>query len=207
MIFLGLKDVENLINDTADSSNNRFLSASHNLWRRFHNYDKYRAMALLVVDKVVCIHFATFNKNLYTNSYEIVTMAGHEGKGYARALWEEYVDYAVNVRGMQRLKNSCIASSVTWHIKNGLIFWAIDPTGSLKTDQPLFSSTEAQREARKSFLKNPKLALPRRDVIGDLAASQPTHYSFGVPKTKHMREAIESAGENWLGDWLKKYVE
>ena len=207
MIFLGQQDIENLINDTADSSNNRFLSASHNLWRRFHNYDRYPAMALVRDDKVVCIHFATFNKNLYTNSYEIVTMAGQEGKGYARAQWEEYVDYAVNVKGMQRLKNSCIASSVTWHIKNGLIFWAIDPTGSLKTDQPLFPSTDAQRDARKSFLKNPKLALPRREVIGDLVAYHPDNFSFGVPKTKRMRGAIESAGENWLGEWLKNYAQ
>lgn len=207
MIFLGQDAIENLINDTADSSNNRFLSASHNLWRRFHNYDKYHAMALVRDDKIVCVHFATFNKNLYTNSYEIVTMSGCEGKGYAGALWEEYVDYAVNVKGMERLKNSCIASSVTWHIKNGLIFWAIDPTGSLKTDQPLFSSTEAQREARKSFLKNPKLALPRRDVIQDLVQSHPTNFSFGGPKTKCVNDAIESAGETWLGEWLKKYVE
>ena len=94
-------------------------------------------MALMIQNTPVCIHFATFNKNGYTNSYEIVTVDGHEGKGYATQLWEEYMDYAVNVRGMQRLKNSCIPTSVSWHVKNGLIFWAVDPTGSLKTDQPL----------------------------------------------------------------------
>ena len=205
MRFLGLEEVEQIIKDSPDSSNNRFLAASHNLWRRFHNYDKYPAMALVRDDKVVCLHFATFNKNGYTNSYEIVTMAGEEGKGYARQLWAEYVEYAVQ-QGMTRLKNSCIASSVTWHVRNGLIFWAIDPTGSLKTDQPLFSNMEAQVDAQKEFLKRPHLALPPSNVIYDLATSQPEHYSFGVPKTKRMQQAIKSAGKTWLGDWLKTHV-
>lgn len=206
MKFIGLEAVEQLIKDSPDSSNNRFLSASHNLWRRFHNYDKYPAMALIKDDKVVCVHFATFNKNLYTNSYEIVTMSGCEGKGYARQLWNEYVEYAVQ-RGMTRLKNSCIASSVTWHVRNGLIFWAIDPTGSLKTDQPLFPSIEAQVDAQKTFLKNPTLALPQPSVYKKLWKEQLPDYDFGVKKHRRTRLAIESAGDTWLGDWLKNYVE
>ncbi len=207
MNFLSQKQVEELIETTPDSPNQRFLKSSHNLWRRFHNYDKYPAMALLQGDKVVCVHFATFNKNLYTNSYEIVTMTGHEAKGYARKLWAEYVDYAVNERGMTRLKNSCIASSVTWHIKNGLIFWAIDPTGSLKTDQPLFPNVEAQIDARKTFLINPSMALPDAVTTVKLYRQQLTHYQFGLQKALKVRMAIESAGENWLGNWLSHYVQ
>jgi len=143
MNFLSQKQVEELIEITPDSYNQRFLKSSHNLWRRFHNYDKYPAMALVRDDEIVCVHFATFNKNLYTNSYDIVTMPGCEGKWYAQLLWAEYVEYAYFIKGMRRLKNSCSASSILLHKRNGLIFWAIDPTGSLKTDQPLFPSIRA----------------------------------------------------------------
>ena len=159
-------------------------------------------MAIMEDDKPVCIHFATFNKNLYTNSYEIVTMGGHEGKGYARKLWSEYIDYAVKIRGMERLKNSCVPSSVTWHIRNGLIFWAIDPTGSLKTDQPLFSSVNEQKSARSLYIKNPSLAYPKPSVKEALKKCKLESYNFGEKKKSKVLEAINNAGKFWLGDQL-----
>lgn len=207
MIFLGSDAILELIKNSPDEPNTKFLSASHNLWTRFHNYDHYPAMALVRDDKIVCVHFATFNKNLYTNSYEIVTMPGQERKGYAKALWEEYVEYAVIERGMKRLKNSCIATSVPWHVRNGLIFWAIDPTGSLKTDQPLYPSIEAQIRARTQFIKQPTLALPSPNTFTSLWKEQLQYYNFGAQKTKRVLDAIKSAGDNWLGDWLREFVE
>ncbi len=65
MKFLSKTDVETIINQSSDSKNNRFLKSSHNLWIRFHNYEKQLPMALMVKNKPVCIHFATFNKNAF----------------------------------------------------------------------------------------------------------------------------------------------
>lgn len=202
MKFLTKTDVETIIDQSPDSKNNRFLKASHNLWMRFHNYEKQLPMALIIKNKPVCIHFATFNKNLYTNSYEIVTVDGHEGKGYATQLWEEYMDYAVNVRGMQRLKNSCIPSSVSWHVKNGLIFWAVDPTGSLKTDQPLYPTIQAQREAREVFVKLPDSAMPPLNIVVKLRKHQLEYYSFGERKNGSIKAAIKSTGKYWMAKHL-----
>jgi hypothetical protein len=202
MKFLHQKAVEEIIDSSPDSKNNRFLKASHNLWMRFHNYEKQLPMALMNQNIPVCIHFATFNKNLYTNSYEIVTIHGYEGKGYATQLWEEYMDYAVNVRGMQRLKNSCVPTSVSWHVKNGLIFWAVDPTGSLKTDQPLYPTIQAQREAREVFIKHPQTALPSVLTVYKLKKHQLKFYSFGERKNGIIKAAIRSTGKYWMAKHL-----
>jgi len=202
MKFLSQMRVELMIATLPDSKNTRFLKSSHNLWRRFHNYEKQEPMALIVKGEPVCIHFATFNKNLYTNSYEIVTVDGHEGKGYATQLWEEWLDYSVNMMGMKRLKNSCIPSSVSWHVKNGLIFWAVDPTGSLKTDQPIYPTIQAQREAREVFVKYPKTALPSSSVVRTLKRNQLENYSFGERKNGKINAAIKSTGKYWLKEHL-----
>ena len=202
MKFLHQKAVEEIINTSHDSKNNRFLKSSHNLWRRFHNYEKQFPMALIVDNIPVCILFATFNKNLYTNLYEIVTIDGHERRGYATQLWEEYIDYAVNVRGMQRLKTSCVPSSVSWHVKNGLIFWAVDPKGSLKTDQPLYPTIQAQREAREIFDKQPETAIPLLTTVLKLRKHQLESYSFAEKKNNIIKAAIKSTGKYWMAKHL-----
>jgi len=202
MKFLSQKRVELIIATLPKSNNTKFLKASHNLWRRFHNYEKQEPMALIVKGEPVCIHFATFNKNLYTNSYEIVTITGHEHKGYATQLWEEYLDYSYHFMGMKRLKNSCIPSSVSWHVKNGLIFWAVDPTGSLKTDQPIYPTIQAQREAREVFVKYPEAALPPPNIVAKLKKHQLEYYSFGERKNGVIKAAIKSTGKYWMKEHL-----
>lgn len=202
MKFLSKTDVEAIIDQSPDSKNNRFLKASHNLWMRFHNYEKQYPMALTVKNKPVSLIFSTFNKNGYTNNYEVVTIDGHEGKGYATQLWEEYMDYAVNVRGMQRLKNSCIPTSVSWHVKNGLIFWGVDPTGSLKTDQPIYPTIQAQREAREVFVKYPDYAKPLPSTVQKLRKHQLEFYSFGERKNGIIKAAIKSTGKYWMAKHL-----
>ena len=133
MIFLGQGMVEDLIESLPESKNKNFLKASHSLWIRFKNYEKSPPLALEVDNQIVSLIFSTFNKNGYTNNYEVVTLTGHERKGYARTLWNEYVDYAYNVKGMRRLKNSCVPSSVPWHLKNGLVFWAVVEPVAIET--------------------------------------------------------------------------
>lgn len=195
-------DIDKIIEKSAPGRNTNFLKASHNLWKRFKNYSKNPPIALTEKTKVVSILFTTFNKNKYTNLYEIVTIQGEEGNGFARKLWAQYVEYATIQKGMTRLKISCTPSSVTWHLKNGLVFWAVDPTGSLKSDQPIFPSIDAQKAARKLFLKNYKLALPNPTVIKNFEKSQLKHYSFGTKKHELIQEAIKKVGPAWLGDCL-----
>ena len=161
-------------------------------------------MALQEDGKVVCIIYATFNKNFYANLYEIVTVQGFEGHGYASKLWEEFTEYAVMERGMKRLKISCTPSSVTWHMRNGLIFWGIDPTGSLKSDQPLFPDRATQIDMRNLFVKSPEMALPSEKVIEELRQCQLENYNFNPSKLQLIQEAIKKVGKYWLGDYLKR---
>ena len=202
MKFLLESDVDKITKNIPPGKNSAFLRGSHNLWKRFKNYSKNPPLALIENNKVVSILFPTFNKNTYTNLYEIVTIQGEEGKGYARKLWAQYIEYATMERGMTRLKISCTPSSVTWHLNNGLVFWAVDPTGSLKSDQPMFPSIDAQKAARKVFLKNYKLALPNETVVNDFEKCQLKNYSFGTTKHEAIQEAIKKVGTAWLGDYI-----
>lgn len=202
MIFLNETQIEQIVEDSTDGKNTKFLSSAHNLWKRFQNYPKSPPMALAVADKIVSIIFATFNKNRYTNLYEIVTVQGHEGNGYASKLWDKYVQYACLDKGMTRLKISCTPDSITWHLRNGLVFWGVDPTGSLKSDQPLFPDRKTQLDMRNLFVKNPDLALPPFRVLRELKKCQLKHHAFGEKKHKEVREAIEKTGKFWLGDFL-----
>jgi hypothetical protein len=81
MILVDLAKVENIISNSPAGKNTKFLSAAHSLWYRFHNYDKALPMAYEVNGDVVCLIFATFNRDGYANLYEIVTLEGKEGNG------------------------------------------------------------------------------------------------------------------------------
>ena len=204
MIFLTSNEVLDILNSSLGGKNSHFLAASHNLWTRFKNYDRNPPMALVKNDRKVSIIFATFNKNFYANLYEIVTVQGHEGKGYASQLWEQFTHYAVEKQGMKRLKISCTPSSITWHLRNGLIFWGVDSLGSLKSDQPLFPDRATQLDMRNLFVNSPEMALPSEKVIKALKESQLNSYSFSDSKKKLIQEAIEKVGKYWLGDYLQR---
>lgn len=204
MIFLTANEVLDIVQSSEPGKNTSFLGSSHNLWVRFKNYEKNPPMALVKHDRKVCIIFATFNKNFYANLYEIVTVQGHEGKGYASQLWEQFTEYAVLKKGMKRLKISCTPSSITWHIRNGLIFWGVDHLGSLKSDQPLFPDRATQLDMRNLFVKSPEMALPSEKVIKELQGSQLKFYEFGEKKQQEVEEAIEKVGKYWLGGYLQR---
>lgn len=192
-------EVEELIEKSLEGPNTNFLKASHNLWKRFKNYSKSLPMGLERSGDIVSIIFATFNRNRYTNLYDIVTMQGEEGQGYARLLWSEYIQYAIYPREMNRLKISCTPSSIGWHLENGLVFWGVDPTGSLKSDQPLYPSVDSQRTARELFVKDPRLAMPEPKVAAELKLCKLERYSFSDSKKKKIQEAIRKTGKFWLG--------
>jgi hypothetical protein len=203
MKFASAETVIDLIRKSPEGNNTKFLAASHNLWVRFKNYEKSPPMILEDNGKIVSLIYATFNRDKYTNLYEIVTAEGCEGKGYASQIWDEYVDYAVNVQKMERLKISCTPSSVTWHMRNGLVFWAVDPTGSLRSDQPLFKNREEQVMFRNMAVNDPGIAIPPNEKIcAQLIRESIESHKFGKKKLETVKQAIANVGKYWLRDAL-----
>lgn len=191
-----------VIQTSAPGKNTKFLSASHSLWTRFKNYDKSPPLALEKNGKIVSLIYATFNRDGYTNLYDIVTVQGHEGKGYASDIWDYYVEYACNTMKSKRLKISCTPSSITWHLRNGLIFWAVDPTGSLRSNQPLFKNREEQLMFRKMAIDDPTVALPSEKYCVKLREESLESHNFGKKKSAIVTEAIHTVGNAWLRDAL-----
>jgi hypothetical protein len=204
LVPLSCNQTEKLITSAAKGANTAFLGKAHSLWFRFSNYDKAPPMALLHDDEPVCCIFATFNRNKYTNLYEIVTMQDHERKGYASRCWEEWIDYAVNERGSNRLKLSCTPSSIGWHVRNELIFWAVDPTGSLRSDQRLFSCREEQKEYYQWAVNYPQEAVAElpKSVRNRFCAEQLEVCALSKNRKQKAQEAIDFVGNRWFGEVL-----
>lgn len=201
-LSLTRNEILEIIEKSNPGSNTRFLSAADSLWYRFHNYEKNPPIGLIDDEEVVSIIFATFNRDGYTNLYEIVTVQGKEGKGYASKIWDEYLKYAVDIKKSDRLKISCTPSSLGWHLRNGLIFWSVDSSGSLRSDQKLFRTREEQCEYREMVVKDPQSYLPPQKQIDKFLKEDWS--GFGSKKMKRTEEAIGRAGDYWLRPFLKK---
>ena len=194
--------VENLIELQPEGTNTRFLNSAHSLWYRFKNYDSNPPLVMFDDDEPVALIFATQSKrSRYVNLYEIVTLEGKEGNGYASRIWSQYMQGAFD-NGMERLKLSCTPSSVTWHSRNGLVFWAVDPSGSLRSDQPLFRSRQEQIDFRDRAIEDPTIALPDPKVAAKLIEEGINDHGFGAKKLAKTQEAIDSVGDFWLRDAL-----
>jgi hypothetical protein len=194
--------VERLIDIQPEGDNTRFLNSAHSLWYRFKNYESNPAFVMFDDEEPVALIFATRSKrSRYVNLYEIVTLEGKEGNGYASQVWSQYMEDAFK-NGMERLKLSCTPSSVTWHMRNGLIFWGVDPSGSLRSDQPLFPTREEQVEFRDRAIKDPRIALPDAKVCEKLKTEGLHDHGFGSKKMLKTEEAIISVGQYWLRDAL-----
>ena len=202
MLFVNSTKVEQLIANSPAGKNTKFLSAAHSLWYRFKNYEKCPPMALEDNGEVVCLIFATFNRDGYANLYEIVTLEGKEGKGYASKCWDMWIKYAVEERKTQRLKISCTPSSVSWHLRNGLVFWAVDPTGSLRSDQPLFPTRAEQIAWRDQAIVYPLQSLPPQKARTQFRAEGLESYKWGDKKKAKTQAAIDAVGKAWLRDAL-----
>jgi hypothetical protein len=199
MLFAEESLIKKVLEDSPPGSNTRFLSSSHSLWTRFKNYKNNPPMMLTDGEQPVCFIFATFNRDKYVNLYEIVTVEGQEGNGYASEMWDQFVEYATQVRGCTRLKISCTPSSIGWHVRNGLIFWAVDPTGSLRSDQPLFKNREEQFIFQKIAIADPHQAIPPNEkVVAQLRKESLESHGFGEKKTQKTLDAIEAVGDAWL---------
>ena len=202
MNLINSEKVEEIIKNSPPGKNTKFLSAAHSLWTRFHNYEKSLPLSYEVNGEVVCLIFATFNRDGYSNLYEIVTLQGREGNGYASKCWDSYLDYAVNARKSTRLKLSCTPSSVTWHMRNGLLFWAVDPSGSLRSDQKLFTTRQEQIAHQNFAVANPQQFLPPPKVREQFLREGIDDHKFGAKKRAKVQGAIDAVGEFWLRNAL-----
>jgi len=202
MNFVDMACVENLIKDSPAGKNTKFLSAAHSLWYRFNNYDKAPPLAYEVDGEIVCLIFATFNRDGYANLYEIVTVEGKEGNGYASKCWDAWIKYAVEERNIIRLKLSCTPSSVTWHNRNGLIFWAVDPTGSLRSDQPLFPTRQQQIDFRNIAVLDPMSVMLPTKAKDQFLKEGLESYAWGDKKKAKTQAAINAVGSSWLREAL-----
>lgn len=194
--------VTETIENSAEGKNTRFLNSSDSLWFRFKNYEKQPPYVLIDGEPVAFVFATQSKRSRYMNLYDIVTVEGREGNGYASQIWELVMQEAYN-NGMKRLKISCTPDSVTWHMRNGLIFWAVDPSGSLRSDQPIFPNRHEQLTFRELALKDPAVALPTEPkVVEQLKRESLESHGFGAKKTAKVEKAIQDVGEYWLRDTL-----
>jgi len=198
MKFLQEFDIEEIIENSPDGKNTKFLKASHSLWKRFKNYDSNPPFALVENNEYVAVIFATHSKRTnYINLYEIVTVQGHERKGYGSKVWNNFVAHWSN-KGMQRIKLSCTPDSIGFHMKNGLVFWSVDKSGSLRSDQPLLSSAKEQIELRKQAINNPSLVMPDSKVCAKLKKEDIENLSLSQNKLIETYQAIQTVGDFWF---------
>ncbi len=196
-------EIVELINSSKAGINTKFLSASHSLWKRFGNYDRYPPL-VLDDNGIKSVIYATFSvRTRYVNLYEICTVQGQEGKGYASAAWDGFLDHA-HQHDMGRLKISCTPSSIGWHNRNGLVFWAVDPTGSLRSDQPIFQTRKEQLEFREKTIQDPRIAFPEPKVMAKLKSEGLEDHNFGIKKAAQVMGAIKKVESAWLRKALFK---
>ena len=202
MKLLSENSVVSTLNSSPSGDNTKFLSNSHSLWKRFENYKKNPPLGLEVDGKIVSVIFCTYNRDEYVNLYEIVTTQGNEGKGYASWLWREFIKYSCLEKKCKRLKLSCTPSSLTWHIRNGLVFWGVDPTGSLRSDQRIFQTVQEQKDYRDACVKHPIIGIPCPKVCKKLALETIEGHKFSQKKLEEVNTAIATAGKFWLRNAL-----
>ncbi len=195
------EQVEQLIEKQPEGANTKFLKAAHSLWFRFKNYEK-NPPFVLEREEAVALVFITFSqRSKYANLYEIVTLEGKEGNGYASEIYWQVMSEA-HSQGMKRLKMSCTPTSATWHKKNGTIFWAVDPSGSLRSDQPIFQNKEEQLRFRELACENKESALPPEKVCEQFMREGLEDHGFGEKKTAKVTKAIEDVRPFWFRDAL-----
>jgi len=191
-------EVLKVIENSEEGFNTKFLKASHSLWYRFKNYVKNPPYCMYVNNDCCSLIFATQSKiNNYVNVYEVCTVQGKEGNGYATKLWESYINYSFN-KGMKRLKISCTPDSLGWHIKNGLIFWGVDKQGSLKSDQPLYKSRLEQINFREKAILNPKMAIPEQKVVKKIKEINIEELNISAKKIEKTFNAINKYSKYYL---------
>ena len=167
--FVKEKVVQDIINNAPKGKNTKFLKASHSLWTRFQNYNKHLPAVLYVENEPVAAIFATCSD---------------------KSNWHQ--------QGMERIKLSCTPDSIGFHKKNGLVFWSVDKQGSLRSDQPLMPSIDAQIALRERALRDPSLVMPETKVCEKLKTEDLEYLHLSEKKLIQTYEAILSVEDYWL---------
>ena len=199
------QEILKIIDKSYQGKNTNFLKASHSLWKRFKNYEKNPPTVLYNNNNLaVAVIFATLSKRtLYVNLYEIVTIQGYERKGYASKLWELFIKNSYET-GMRRIKLSCTPSSIGFHTKNGLVYWAVDKQGSLRSDQPLMPSTKEQKILRNEGIKDYKILRPDTKIVEKFKQENIEYLNLSEKKLIQTMSAIQYVGKYWLRHKLYK---
>jgi len=196
--FVKSDEVVRCIEQSTTGKNTKFLKQSHSLWYRFGNYETNPPFVLYKNNQIVSIIFATTSqKTKYINLYEICTIQGHEGKGYATEIWSNFISYWYGL-SMQRIKLSCTPSSITWHLRNGLVFWSVDKQGSLRSDQPLQNTITEQNKFREQAVSKPIIAMPDNKVCEKLRSEDVETLQLSSKKMIETYNAIQKVGKYWL---------
>jgi hypothetical protein len=196
MVRLSKEEMELILDDMTASQNEnvKFAKAAHNLWVRFHSYDNHPPYCLMKEGKpmAVCM-ITTLQREPYANLYEIFAIErGFAGKLYWAIMSELHGT-------VTRLKMSCTPSSIGWHMRNGIIGWGTDPSGSIRVDVPIKKTLDEQLELRYNWRDNLDYILPpgkNRTRLRD------EENSFGPKKILKVEEAIEKVGEFYLRKYL-----
>ena len=188
-----------LLANQPDGRYTKFFRQAHSLWTRFKNYSKNPPYVLEDVVKVpVAIIYSTFSERTkYTNLYEIFSLEGCGGNGHGSAIWNLWQQEMYR-KGAERVKLSCTPDSIGFHMKNGLVFWSVDKSGSLRSDQPLQKDVQEQKKFREKALLDPTICLPNDKVRERLKKEDIENLDLSQRKLIQTYEAIQKTGDFWL---------
>ena len=181
---------------SVENDNFKFANGAHSLWVRFHNYEKNPPFVIEDEDgdiAAVCM-ITKLQREPYANLYEI--FAVHPG--YATKLYWGIMEHMYN-NGVQRLKMSCTPDSIGWHKRNGIVGWAIDPTGSIRVDIPILPTLEEQLALRELAVNEPQLVMPPEKNALKFIQEQ---NRFGPRKQEKVDKAVDTLGEFYLRAFL-----
>ena len=189
------EDDMQLLVETMQADNNpnaAFAKGAHNLWIRFKNYKNNPPFVNFTSDYhvgAVCM-ITKLKREPYANLYEIFAVyPGHATRLY----WDIMAHMKAN--GVERLKMSCTPSSIGWHYRNGIVGWAVDPSGSIRVDVPICETQADQLALRNGAIHRPELVMPPAKQQIKLAEEE---NSFGPKKIIQVEKAIETMGEFYM---------
>ena len=188
---------------TMEFSNNKnlkFAKAAHSLWVRFHNYEKNPPYVIYDdLNKIAAVCMITkLQREPYANLYEIFAVK----PGYATDLYWGVMSH-MHIMGVKRIKMSCTPSSIGWHLKNGVVGWGTDPTGSIRVDMPLMATQQEQLDLRDLAMYDPALVMPMGKPHSRLIDE---NNSFGPRKLPVVEKAIDRMGDYYMRRKLLEYT-
>ena len=175
--------------------NFKFADSSQNLWIRFKNYENDKNLPFVILDDnreiaAVCM-ITKLVMTSYCNLYDIFAVKS----GYATKLYWGIMQYMYS-NGVKRLKMSCTPDSIGWHYRNGIVGWAIDPTGSIRVDIPIKPTQDQQLALRYMAVDGlPQLVMPPEKQADKLRLEE---NSFGPKKIIQVEQAIDTMGRYYM---------